>query len=97
MGFLVRLILPDFDLFALILFLPQHIEFSQTYDKITFIYIKEGKMKSNKNILIKKKSSEYLKIVDDVIDTIYGEKENEPRKKIAYRSISDDWNPSKVD
>ena len=56
-------------------------------------------MKSNKNILIKKKSSEYLKIVDDVIDTIYGEKEkeNEPSKKIAYRSISDDWNPSQVD
>jgi hypothetical protein len=97
MGFLIRFILPDFDLFALILFLPQHIEFSQTYDKITFIYIKEGKMKSNKNILIKKKSSEYLKIVDDVIDTIYGEKENEPSKKIAYRSILDDWNPSQVD
>jgi hypothetical protein len=97
MGFLIRFILPDFDLFALILFLQQHIEFSQTYDKITFIYIKEGKMKSNKNILIKKKSSEYLKIVDDVIDTIYGEKENEPSKKIAYRSISDDWNPSQVD
>lgn len=54
-------------------------------------------MKSNKNILIKKKSSDYLKIVDDVIDTIYEEKENEPRKKIVYRSISDDWNPSQVD
>lgn len=53
-------------------------------------------MKSNKNVLIKK-TSEYLKIVDDFIDTIYEEKENERRKKTACRSISDDWNPSQVD
>jgi hypothetical protein len=55
-------------------------------------------MNINKKIQLDiKKESEYLKIVDDVIEAVYGEKENKPSKKMVYRSILDDWNPSKVD